>query len=61
MQSAESVPVPDAFHAHTVMFTHTPELTVSFMDVFVVPFVHVSFMLTLYESVAFPGSPAVQL
>ncbi len=50
-QTAESVPVPDAFHAHTVMFNHPPGPTVSFMDVFVVPLYQVPFTLMLYESV----------
>ncbi len=55
-QYAESVPAPDAFHAHTEMFAHTPEPTVVFMDVFVVPLYHLSFKLTLYESVTLPMS-----
>ena len=46
-QPAESVPVPDAFHAHTAMFAQPHGPTVTFMDVAVVPFVHVSFMLML--------------
>jgi hypothetical protein len=51
MQTVESVPVPDAFHAHTVMFTHLLGLTAVYADVFVVPLCQLPFMLMLYESV----------
>ena len=43
---AESVPALDELNAKTVMFAHPPEPTLTFMNVVVVPFVHVPFILT---------------
>ena len=44
---SESVPVPDALYAKTVMFAHSHGLTLTFMNVAAVPFVHAPFSVTL--------------